>query len=292
MKGYAKKNCFELIFLLLQAILYVAFLTLDFTGGSYSLSVNIKYTIIILCFCYALLAGSGYKSIVFCYSGKFRSKIQKAQRVRYTPHERESIVVQTDQSRIYQSSVNLLLQAGLFFTLISDLLILILDYYFYGVLVFILVQQLYSLRLVHLHYERSDKKERRLIYTKRVALQVGMSVVVYLVLLLAGITLDSLLIASVFYFISILINTLVAIRLALIDRKERSLLLYAVGMLLFLLCDINVGLFNMTGFIAMPEEFYSVIYSCSSILMWTFYAPSQVLIAMSGSNIHKKVASK
>ncbi len=239
-----KKKSFELIFLLLQAILYVAFLTLDITGGSIRLSVGIKYSIIILCFCYALLIGSACKSIVF-----------------YTS----------------------LLQAGLFFTLISDLFILILDYYFYGVLVFILVQQLYSIRLIILRCQMTDKTEWGIAYAKRVVVQVGIAAVVCLVLGLTGITLEGLLIASVLYFISILFNTIMAIRLVHSNRKNRGFLLYAVGMALFLLCDINVGLFNLTGFIAMPEKIYSVIYSFSSILMWTFYAPSQLLIALSCS---------
>jgi hypothetical protein len=56
-------------------------------------------------------------------------------------------------------------------------------------------------------------------------------------------------------------------------------------MVLFLLCDINVGIFNLSGFIALPERIYQMMYSVSSILMWTFYAPSQVLIALSTKNV-------
>jgi hypothetical protein len=195
--------------------------------------------------------------------------------------------------RKYQHFETLILQAGLFFTLISDLFILILDYYFYGVLVFILVQQLYNLRLILLQNERRDGAKKILLYGKRITIQVGLAALVCLVLLLAGVSLDSLLIASVFYFISIIFNTIAAVCLAINDCIKRSNLLFAVGMLLFLLCDINVGLFNLTGFIKMPKEIYSVIYSYSSILMWTFYAPSQVLIALSVSYIGERMeASK
>jgi hypothetical protein len=176
---------------------------------------------------------------------------------------------------------------GLFFTLISDLFILILDYYLYGVFVFILVQQLYSFRLIFLRYEKRDQSERILLYIKRIMIQVGLAAMTYLVLFFAGVNLDSLLITSVFYFISILFNTIAAVQLAIRDHRMKSNLLYAAGMLLFLLCDINVGLFNLSGFIKLPEEIYSVIYSYSSILMWTFYAPSQVLIALSVSYIVK-----
>jgi uncharacterized membrane protein YhhN len=201
----------------------------------------------------------------------------------------QSAVGQSMQSKIrkHQHIETLILQAGLFFTLISDLFILILDYYFYGVLVFILVQQLYSLRLILLQYEGRDSTKKILSYGKRITIQAGLAAIVCLILLLSGVSLDSLLIASVFYFISIVFNTIAAVCLAIKECKKRSTLLYAVGMLLFLLCDINVGLFNLSSFIKMPNEIYSVIYSYSSILMWTFYAPSQVLIAMSVSYIRK-----
>lgn len=249
MRGYITKNYFELIFLLLQTILYLVFLFLDITGGSIGLSIGIKYTIIILCFCYALLAGSAYKSIVF------------------------------------------LLQAGLFFTLVSDFFILVLDYYLYGVFTFILVQQLYSLRLAHVSTAQNgglpstDKVKRRLrvftLYLRRLGLQLGIAVFVSLLVLFAGVAPDCLLIASVFYFICIVTNTINAVSLACSDLHHKSNLLYGIGMLLFLLCDINVGLFNLSGFIAMPDAIYSIIYAYSSILMWTFYAPAQVLISIS-----------
>ena len=273
MKGYDKKNCFELLFLLLQATLYVTFLFLDLTDGSIGLSVCIKYIIIILCFCYALLCGSAYKSIFYYEDNAQKSVIGLSLRKKLGKHPYADIRF---------------LQMGLFFTLISDLFILILDYYLYGVLVFILVQQLYSFRLILLHYGKRDQSERITMYVKRIMIQVGLAAMTYLALYFAGVNLDSLLITSVFYFISILFNTIAAVQLAIKNHRLKSDLLYAAGMLLFLLCDINVGLFNLTGFINLPEEIYSVIYSYSSILMWTFYAPSQVLVALSVSYIVKQ----
>ena len=58
------------------------------------------------------------------------------------------------------------------------------------------------------------------------------------------------------------------------------------GMILFLLCDINVFLFNIVSY-------GSKIYEISAILMWLFYLPSQVLLALSAINISKlsKVSS-
>jgi hypothetical protein len=99
---------------------------------------------------------------------------------------------------------------------------------------------------------------------------------------------DLLLFISIFYFICILSNVITASYLAFRDIKTKATMLYAIGMILFLLCDINVGLFNLSGFISMPRELYSVIYSLSSILMWAFYAPAQVLIVLSGKYINPK----
>lgn len=266
-RRYQAMNYLEKVFLLLQTIFYFSFLYLDITNGSIRLSIVIKYTIIILCFCYALLAGSACKGIVF-----------------FTPKEQLA-------AGGFAVADTLLLQVGLFFTMISDLFILVLDYYLYGVLVFLIVQQLYSLRLVLLKADNSGKttnlsiKEQRsnlrLRYLKRLILQVGIALTVCLVLMIGKVTLDRLLVISVFYFICILTNTITAIRLVVKDPGSKSNLLYGIGMLLFLMCDINVGLFNLSGFITMPEEIYGVIFSISSILMWTFYAPSQILIALS-----------
>ena len=259
MNGIVKKNYSDWSFLLVQITLYLTFLTLDITGGNVRLSVGIKYTIIILCFCYALFAKGVYKGILFLNS-------------------------------MIRNADIFLLQAGLFFTLISDLFILILDYYIYGILTFILVQQLYGLRLMLLVSKgrkadsrncEGSKERIASLYRNRLLHHILIACLIYLILHQSGVELEALLVVSVFYFITILSNTITAIRLATRDRKDRSNLLYAVGMLLFLLCDINVGLFNLTGFIVMPDDVYSVIYSFSSILMWTFYAPSQVLIAMS-----------
>ena len=64
-------------------------------------------------------------------------------------------------------------------------------------------------------------------------------------------------------------------------RFNKGRVIYAAGMLLFLLCDINVGLFNMVGYVVVPENIYHILFSLSSILMWAFYTPAQVLIAVS-----------
>ncbi len=266
MREATVRKYIEVIFLLLQAVLYILFLSIDIIGGSIMLSIGIKYGIIMLCFFYALLSEGGWKSIVFICTDVTKKK--------------DSVKIDI-----------LLLQTALFFTLISDLFILVLDYYFYGVLTFILVQQLYSIRLaiknatLNLKIIKPGRSKSGsssfIFYLKRLLFQSVISGIILLVLLFYKVPSDRLLIASVFYFICILSNTFSAIRVTFRDRSSRNNLLYGLGMLLFLLCDINVGLFNLSGFIALPKDIYSVIYFYSSILMWAFYAPAQVLIALS-----------
>ena len=252
MKHYVVKMKREFLFIMFQTGLYGAFLTLDLTGGSIRLSSYIKFSMIILCFCYVLLQG-----------------------------------------RSEGRSINFFIQAAMLFTIISDLFLLILDQYYYGVLTFIVVQQFYSLRLILLKDRNRgvwDYPKLRIPkltvtilrnYLKRLGLQVALAFMICLLLSYFKIALEALIIATVFYFISILTNVISAIRLAQIYPREKTNILFAIGMLLFLLCDINVGLFNLSGFISLPEGIYSKIYEAASILMWTFYAPSQVLIALS-----------
>jgi hypothetical protein len=238
------------MFVVIQTVLYVTFLTLDLIGGSITLSSQVKFSMIILCFCYVLFRGKGVdKSIFFC------------------------------------------LGTALFFTVISDLFILILDYYLYGVLTFILVQLLYAARLL-LVDSRADNRNRgssaMRFFINRIIILVFITFTICLILQQFGVVLDSLLVVSTFYFVNILTNTIMAVKTAFKRPHDRSLGLFAVGMILFLVCDINVGLFNISGFVAMPESAYDVLYPIISVLMWTFYAPSQVFIALSVYGLRKK----
>ncbi len=229
------------IFVLIQTILYVSFLVIDLTGGSVLMSLVIKYIVIILCFCYALFAR-----------------------------------IDADKSILF------IMRIAFFFTLISDLFLLLLDYYFYGILTFIIVQGLYQIRISLVMKERSDrklpvKKTLLLLY----AMQFVATLVICFLLQSFGVTLEKVLVVSVFYFICILTNTIRAIHLVKLNPNKKDLLLFMIGMILFLLCDLNVGLFNLSGYVSLSKEIYVVVNAMSQVLMWTFYAPSQVLLSLS-----------
>lgn len=242
----------EMGFILLQTLLYICFLTLDLTGKSVMISAHLKFTIIIICFCYALFFARGDdKGILLC------------------------------------------MKAALFFTVISDLFLLLLNHYLFGVLTFIIVQQLYGIRLIWVKRRlRIDKAVSKNIKGElmkdvvlRISVQGAVSSIIFLLLNSLGVVIDLIVVASVFYFICILTNTLSALLITTNKKRRKRDLLFAIGMVLFLLCDINVGFFNLSSFIAVPDSLYQVLYPLSSILMWTFYAPAQVLLSLSATKI-------
>jgi uncharacterized membrane protein len=168
---------------------------------------------------------------------------------------------------------------------VSDLCLLLLDYYQYGVLSFIVVQQLYGIKLDYERAERmsyrEDNKRRFLEFFLRFFVQAVLTALVCFILKSQGIVLEMLLVITVFYFISIVTNVIRAVMNAHRSKNRIGSRIFAAGMILFLLCDINVGIFNLTDYLSLPQTLYDRLYALSSILMWTFYAPSQLLISLS-----------
>ncbi|CUH93345.1 lysoplasmalogenase family protein [Herbinix luporum] len=207
-----------------------------------SLSNNIKFTVVLLCFLYVLI-----------------------------------------RSRKNADRQSIFLILALFFTLISDVFLLLSDYYFYGVLTFILAHLFHSLRITELHYMQiSDNTGHKAIKKefKKIIYQIFISLAIILFLWKMNIMIDGLLVACIFYFLAIISNTALSLKLSIKFKNRRNIRYLAIGMILFLLCDINVALFNLSSYLDLAS-FYNKIYLISSILMWTFYAPSQVLIALS-----------
>ncbi len=100
---------------------------------------------------------------------------------------------------------------------------------------------------------------------------------------------DALSLVSLFYFANLLSN----IVFAFIDFKASPLL--AIGLLLFICCDITVGLSMIDLYFDIPSD--SVIYSIINPgfdLAWAFYIPSQTLLALSllSSRIKAKAPKK
>lgn len=188
----------------------------------------------------------------------------------------------------HNRSISYSLKAAMLFTLISDLFILILDYYLYGVFTFIIVQLLYNYR-ISVHNASGHYSAAKGVFISRLIIQLLISGCICLLLAFLGVELVPLLIAAAVYFTGLVMNTVRALAATIKERGDISMRLFAAGLLLFLLCDINVGLFNLSSFIKLPQDIYSIIYRISSFLMWFFYAPSQTLIALSTNLTREKV---
>lgn len=156
-----------------------------------------------------------------------------------------------------------LLQLGLFFTVIADLFLLVYSYHTLGVFIFCIAQTFYSIR-----YDNANAYQ-----TIRKYLSILLIIIItYLIVNSFIIEVEFLFTVAFFYAILLIVNVIKAIRAC-----RRSLFPYpnkhmiAWGMILFLLCDINVALFNTIEKNNIPF-----------ILIWFFYLPSQVLLALSG----------
>ncbi len=234
---------FVFIFLSGELLIYSSFLYMDLAeAGSGIVSNYLKFSGIILCFFFTLFFLSNHSN---------RSR--------------------TDSN---------ILKAALLFTVISDLLILILDYYIIGLITFCIVQTLYLVRL-SIWKSRLDSAGGAGIIIKSFFRNVVVSLLILCILRSLKIKTEGLLIFSSFYFISSLFNVLNAIKTAY-RSKMKSRILFACSMVLFLLCDINVGLFNLSGFIAIDSNWFIHLHNFAAVAMWMFYLPAQVGITLSG----------
>ena len=139
------------------------------------------------------------------------------------------------------------------FTLFADYFLLLRnDSYLLGVLSFIIVQLIYTFILFH--------RGCHLLLPIRVILLAGALLILYLLKMF-----DLLNVAALFYF-SLLLGNFIS---SLTNKENRTL---SAGLFLFLCCDICVGLFNLIQ--------SGPVYAFASVMMWVFYLPSQIFLAL------------
>lgn len=172
---------------------------------------------------------------------------------------------------------NSYLTAGaLAFTLIADLFLVLSDptRQLAGMIFFCGAQAFHAAR-VHFFFETKRAKNITLIL--RAASVAVIQIVTFAVL---GDGYDALAAVSMLYFTNIILNT----TFAFVNFKKQPV--YAIGMLLFVFCDIFVGLSSALGRY-LPVSQSSIIYKIAHPpfdAVWAFYAPSQTLIAISSHN--------
>ena len=166
-------------------------------------------------------------------------------------------------------SVNLrLLQWGLFLTVIADFFLLKMERYNeIGVLIFSLVQIIYSVRY--------DVKNRNKIIRDFLIIFLVLNGINFIFVRARFIY-----VIALFYGIGLISNLVKAVNIYIHGLYPKiNGLMVALGMFLFLLCDINVALYNILKYMNKTD---GIIYSISSISIWLYYLPSQVLLSLSG----------
>ena len=174
---------------------------------------------------------------------------------------------------IFSLSDGNLLRIAMIFTLIADYFMVALEEAdnLTGVTVFLGTQLFIFL---HIMVNDTDRKSRVANIVIRVFLMAVIALAVPLVLGEDG---DLLSLLSVIYFANLCVNTIFA------HRIGRGGMLLTVGLFLFALCDINVGLSGLNSIYTggLPEG--SLLYKLANAevdLIWLFYIPSQTLIPM------------
>lgn len=163
-----------------------------------------------------------------------------------------------------------LLQFGMFFTVLADLFLVLLNYYFLGVLSFCIVQMIYIARYGGIKFFS--------IFKKLIIVFIFIFIIFFLIKRYI-IDLDYIIPLVFFYSICLFISMLKAI-----DGMKNNIYPYpnkymiVGGMILFTLGDINVALAYM-----------EILYNISSNLIWVFYLPSQILLSLSGYDFKNKL---
>lgn len=170
------------------------------------------------------------------------------------------------------------------FTVLADVHLLILDdYYVFGTILFCIVQLCYAARIMFKYNSENDSVGNFINSLKVRESDLFNIITVVIRILIYSIVMISLYInnqinaLTVFALLSYtLLFTNVLFSLISV-KKIKNGFLFFIGLLLFLLCDTCVGIKNIDMFYNFPSD----ILKSASILIWIFYLPSQVLLALS-----------
>ena len=175
---------------------------------------------------------------------------------------------------LFKKSKNVFLtEVALLMTCFADLFLVILNpkVQLVAMIFFCITQGCYFLRIL---FNTNSKKQRIFHIGIRAVLSVLGILATFLVLKEKT---DALAVISVFYFVNLFLNVV----FAFIGCKKSAL--FAVGLLLFMCCDILIGL-NVAsgGYLTFTEGTLLAWLAEPPInLAWGFYVPAQVLIVLS-----------
>lgn len=217
-----KINYYFLSIFIIELIIYISFLYLEFNKNN--INNYLKYSLIIINFLFGL---------IYLIKNYFKEK--------------------------------LFLVLGLFFTIESDYFLLFKNSnkeYCIGISIFIIVQLMYFI------YNFLSNK----LYLNEIIIEIIIRIFLIIVSLIfvyyfLNKYFNLVNVLAISYFINLLINFLECIFFFKRNKKRNIILI--IGFLLFILCDLSVGLYNLKLIDAFKH------------LMWIAYAPSQFLLLYS-----------
>lgn len=187
------------------------------------------------------------------------------------------LVISIISSPLQRQSKNIfLLQLGLIFTVMADYIFLIIDNnYILAIGLFSIVQIIYSLR-----YREGNEKLRIIGFAT-----VFLGIYGLYRLINRYYEIDFLIAISVFYAICLTSSIKEAFWLYRNNSGLYTKRIILLAMILFFLCDVSLGLNYLLGQVRNRSYILNILKAISSISIWTYYLPSQILLALSGSDI-------
>lgn len=172
-------------------------------------------------------------------------------------------------------------------TLLADTFLVLLDaHYTAGVLCFCAVQTVYAV-LIGLRLDRQGSLCRANRFARILLLAAILAV-------LAGLrALDLLSAAAAFSMAMLAANAVFSAVCALRESRRpaphpvrlRAYVLFALGLFLFLGCDVCMGLFNAPAYL---PDFPAPLSRAAGRLIWAFYLPSQILLVLSYASARRE----
>lgn len=256
-------------FIAVEAVLYTVFVYLDITGGSADASSSVKFASILICA--AVAVGEAVKAVTGA------GEVPEA-----VPGNRE-MPKSADREKIrYTGPV--LLGAALLCTVFADRFLLFESSILPGIISFCLVQTIYLFVI-------TGANLRQFLTFFGIRLACSAAGAVFLSGLAGG---DRLLTAVVCFYGISFVGNIVHIVVSIVRSHTGAIKppclfakpgLFATGLILFLLCDINVLIYNLNGYAGAGAGVPVWLVNAASILMWVFYLPSQIMIVLSGSGM-------
>lgn len=163
----------------------------------------------------------------------------------------------------------------LIFTLISDFLLLFTRSYEMGIIFFMIVQVLYSFKIKLIC---QDSCKFYMVEVLAVTFFWNL-----IVLLMKHFNLLSpIIVVASWYFVIFTANMIrIWLKVFQSNKANKKVISFAIGLTLFYLCDINVGL-NYLLYIENLPRLIVMFANNAGIFIWLFYLPSQIILSVHG----------